>query len=169
MAGGPAHACGVIDIGDQLLAIDGASGCMCVCMYVFTVREPAGSPYGLVALCMIFCIFSLFFFFCAVEGKKPAEISHLIVGPAGSTIELVFKKRAGGAKVPLKLHRGTQAQAGMYACVSVCLCVCVSVCLCVCVCMCRCLCVYVCTAVQAQAGVCVLMYMHAHTHTHTQA
>lgn len=42
VSGGPAHACGVIEVGDQLLAIDDAS----------------------------------------VEGKKPADISHLIVGPA---------------------------------------------------------------------------------------
>ena len=41
VAGGPAHACGVIETGDKLLSIDGAS----------------------------------------VEGKKPSEISHLIVGP----------------------------------------------------------------------------------------
>ena len=41
VAGGPAHACGVIEVGDQLLSIDDAS----------------------------------------VEGKKPADISHLIVGP----------------------------------------------------------------------------------------
>jgi len=41
VAGGPAHHCGVIEVGDQLLMIDDAS----------------------------------------VEGKKPADISHLIVGP----------------------------------------------------------------------------------------
>ena len=42
VAGAPAHACGVIEVGDQLLSINGDS----------------------------------------VEGKKPSDISHLIVGPA---------------------------------------------------------------------------------------
>lgn len=42
VTGAPAHACGVIELGDQLLSINGES----------------------------------------VEGKKPADISHLIVGPA---------------------------------------------------------------------------------------
>ena len=42
VTGAPAHACGVIEVGDQLLSINGES----------------------------------------VEGKKPADISPLIVGPA---------------------------------------------------------------------------------------
>jgi len=46
VSGGPAHACGVIEVGDQLLSIDGMS----------------------------------------LEGKKPADISHLIVGPAVCTL-----------------------------------------------------------------------------------
>lgn len=73
VTGGPAHACGVIDVGDQLLSIDGLD----------------------------------------VSGKKPAEISHLIVGPQGSTIDICIKKKVGGAKVPIKLHRGTQAPGGV--------------------------------------------------------
>ena len=39
----------------------------------------------------------------SVEGKKPADISHLIVGPPGSTLDICIRKKLNGAKVPTLL------------------------------------------------------------------
>jgi hypothetical protein len=48
-----------------------------------------------------------------VEGKKPAEVSHMIVGPLGSTIEIILLSKRTGERMPIKLVRGSQAQAGI--------------------------------------------------------
>lgn len=48
-----------------------------------------------------------------VEGKKPAEVSHMIVGPLGSTIEIILLSKKTGDRMPIKLVRGSQAQAGV--------------------------------------------------------
>ncbi|EKX35425.1 hypothetical protein GUITHDRAFT_165989 [Guillardia theta CCMP2712] len=48
-----------------------------------------------------------------VQGKKVQEISHLIVGPQGSEVEIVVLKVKTGIRVPVKLLRGTVAQAGV--------------------------------------------------------
>ena len=48
-----------------------------------------------------------------VVGKKPADVSHMIVGPLGSTIELVLLSKRLGSQIPVKLVRGSQAHASV--------------------------------------------------------
>lgn len=44
----------------------------------------------------------------------PRALTLLRPKPQGSEIDISIRKGKGGAKVPIKLHRGTQAQAGEY-------------------------------------------------------
>ena len=48
-----------------------------------------------------------------VEGKRPSGISHLLLGPSGTHIEITVLCKKTGKKKPVKLVRGSQAQAGV--------------------------------------------------------